>query len=77
MSAREDLARLLFTADNYDAEDPDHEWEMTKRHNPSYVHYAYIMADAALAAGYRPPAPRPAEIPVLPGQVTVDTVLGE
>ena len=55
MSARDELARLLFIADNSDAPEPDHEWEMTIRHNPGHAQYAYVQADAILAAGYSKP----------------------
>jgi hypothetical protein len=52
MSARDDLARLLFITDNYTAEDPAHEWEVLTRHATVHVQYVYDMADALLAAGY-------------------------
>lgn len=53
MSAREEIAKLLFITDNHAAPDPEHEWEMTSRHNPAYTEYVYEMADALIAAGYR------------------------
>lgn len=53
MSSREEIAKLLFVADNHAAPDPEHEWEMTSRHNPAYAEYVYAMADALIAAGYR------------------------
>lgn len=52
MSAREEIARLLFITDNRNAADPEHEWEMLTRHGPKYVQYVYEMADALIAAGY-------------------------
>lgn len=52
MSAREELARLLFITDNRNAEDPAHEWEMLTRHSQRHVQHYYEMADGALAAGY-------------------------
>lgn len=55
MSARDELAKLLFVTDNHDAKDPDHEWEMTTRHNPNFSEAYFVMADAILAAGYRRP----------------------
>lgn len=51
-AAREELARLLFMADNRNAADPAHEWEMLTRHGPRHVQHYYEMADGALAAGY-------------------------
>lgn len=53
MSARDELAKLLFVTDNDAAPDPGHEWEMTTRHNPAYAEYAFALSDAILAAGYR------------------------
>ncbi|UVF61010.1 hypothetical protein SEA_SAKAI_47 [Arthrobacter phage Sakai] len=53
MSTREEIAKLLFITDNHAAPDPEHEWEMTSRHNPAYTEYVYGMADALIAAGYR------------------------
>jgi hypothetical protein len=44
---------------------------------PHHAHREEIFRDALLAAGYRKVVTKPAEIPVLPGQITVDTVLGE
>jgi hypothetical protein len=55
MSERDELAKLLFVTDNDAAPEPEHEWEMTTRHNPAYAEYAFAMADAILAAGYRKP----------------------
>jgi len=55
MSDKDELAKLLFIADNQDSEDPDHEWEMTTRHDPDFTKYAFALADAILAAGYRKP----------------------
>jgi hypothetical protein len=47
---RDDLARAMFMADNSNSPEPDHEWEMTSRHNPGAVEYVYVMADAAIEA---------------------------
>jgi hypothetical protein len=55
MSKRDELAKLLFVTDNHAAPEPEHEWEMTTRHNPAYAEYAFALADAILAAGYRKP----------------------
>ena len=52
MSARDEIAKLLFTTDNSNAPDPDHEWELTTRHNPKYAEYVFAMADALIEAGY-------------------------
>ena len=52
MSERDDLAKLLFVADNSGALDPELEWRTAK---PEHQDYAYILADAILAAGYRKP----------------------
>jgi hypothetical protein len=53
MSTRDELAKLLFVTDNSGAAEPEHEWEMTTRHNPAHAEYAYMLADALIAAGYR------------------------
>jgi hypothetical protein len=53
LDPREEIARLLFTADNDNAPDPEQEWEIAKRHNPYYVKYVYVMADALISAGYQ------------------------
>lgn len=55
MNERDELAKLLFITDNFAAPEPEHEWEMTIRHNAEYAKYVYFMADAILAAGYRKP----------------------
>jgi hypothetical protein len=55
MSARDELAKLLFVTDNYTAEDPAHEWEVLTRHATVHVQYVYDLADALLAAGWRQP----------------------
>jgi len=52
VSARDVIAKLLFTTDNRDAPEPDHEWEMTSRHNPAHAEAYYIMADALIQEGY-------------------------
>lgn len=52
---RDELAKLLFLADNDAAPDPYHEWEMTSRHNPPGAKYVYEMADSILRAGYTKP----------------------
>ena len=49
---RDELAKLLFITDNFDAADAEHEWEMLSRHSPEYTKYVIHMADAILAAGY-------------------------
>jgi hypothetical protein len=48
-TAREELARLLFTTDNSNAKDPAREWEEVP---PEWSQYVYNMADALIAAGY-------------------------
>ena len=50
MSARDELAKLLFITDNSGALDPEMEWRTAE---PEYQDYAYKLADAALAAGYK------------------------
>ena len=50
MSERDELAKMLFTTDNSAALDPDIEWLTAK---PEHMDYAYVLADAVLAAGYR------------------------
>ncbi|QWY79673.1 hypothetical protein PP637_gp43 [Arthrobacter phage Persistence] len=65
MSAREEIAKLLFVTDNHAAPDPEHEWEMTSRHNPAYAEYVYVMADAILAAGYTKMNPVAAKVEAL------------
>lgn len=54
MSEREDLAKLVFIADNSAAADPEIEWAILQQ-NPKYLRYAYDIADAVLAAGYVKP----------------------
>ena len=54
MSAREDIAALLFTTDNSKAVAPWSEWEHSKN-EPRLTEYVYAMADALIAAGYRKP----------------------
>ncbi|MDF9748677.1 hypothetical protein [Arthrobacter sp. ES3-54] len=54
MSAREDIAALLFTTDNSKAVAPWSEWEHSKK-EPRLTEYVYAMADAILAAGYSKP----------------------
>jgi hypothetical protein len=75
MSARDELARAIFLADNSGAPPGlmEAEWDQGM-HGPDS--YAHNIADGLLAAGYRKVVTKPAEIPVLPGQITVDTVLG-
>jgi hypothetical protein len=75
MSARDELARAIFLADNSGAPAGlmEAEWDQGM-HGPDS--YAHNIADGLIAAGYRKVVTRPAEIPVLPGQITVDTVLG-
>lgn len=51
MSEREDLAKLVFMADNSAAGDAEKEWAFL-RQSPKYLRYAYDIADAVLAAGY-------------------------
>lgn len=51
-NARDELAKLLFVVDNRDALDAETEWRTAK---PEYQDYAYILADAILAAGYTKP----------------------
>lgn len=67
-AAREKLARLLFMADNHNADDPAHEWEILTRHAPSQLQHYYEMADAAIAAGY---------VQAAPGTASRDDVLEE
>ena len=57
MSARDDLARLIFITDNKGAKDPAAEWEeAVRRDGPdSLTHYAYAIADGLLAAGVTMP----------------------
>jgi hypothetical protein len=74
MSARDELARAIFLADNSSA--PAGLMEAEWDNNPPTDSYAHNIADGLIAAGYRKVVTRPAEIPVLPGQITVDTVLG-
>ena len=52
MSERDELAKMLFVTDNRGAFDPEMEWRTAK---PEYQDYAYKLADAILAAGYRKP----------------------
>jgi hypothetical protein len=54
-NTHDELAKLLFITDNNAAPDPEHEWEMATRHNSPYAECYYVMADAAMAAGYRKP----------------------
>ncbi|WXW93180.1 hypothetical protein SEA_BRAYBEAST_44 [Arthrobacter phage BrayBeast] len=54
MSAREDIAALLFVTDNSKAVAPWSEWEHSKN-EPRLTEYVYAMADALIAAGYRKP----------------------
>lgn len=75
-TARDELARLIFVTDNAGSPDPRHEWEMASRHYPLIVEYAYILADAIIAGGWRAPVAKPADVPVLAGQETIDTALG-
>jgi hypothetical protein len=67
-TAREELARLLFTTDNSGAVDPAHEWEMLSHQAVKHVQYVYDMADALIAAGY---------VKAPPGTPTRDDVLEE
>ena len=54
MSVRDELAKLLFTADNSAALDAELEWRTAK---PEHIDYAYVLADTVLAAGYRKQEP--------------------
>lgn len=54
MSARDELAKLLFVADNHNAKDADAEWEFLQQ-TPKYLAAYHQMAGAILAAGYRRP----------------------
>lgn len=54
MSARDELAKLLFVTDNHNAKDADAEWEFLQQ-TPKYLAAYHQMADAILAAGYRRP----------------------
>lgn len=55
MSARDELARDIFVADNSNAKDPAANWQ----EGPASIRdYAYAIADGLLAAGYRK-APEP------------------
>jgi hypothetical protein len=54
VSARDDIAALLFTTDNSKAVAPWSEWEHSKN-EPRLTEYVYAMADALLAAGYSKP----------------------
>jgi hypothetical protein len=57
MTAREDLAKLIYTTDNSNAPDPDAEWRRAQRHSTILgrvdAEYAYQIADGLIAAGYR------------------------
>lgn len=50
IAARDELARLIFTADNEGASEPLEEWELAVA--AGMVAYAYRIADALTAAGY-------------------------
>ena len=62
MSARDDLARLIFITDNKGAKDPDAEWTLAltlDAEGYTMTAYAYAIADGLLAAGVTMP-----EVPV-------------
>jgi len=73
-SDRDELARDIFLADNSNA--PPGLMEAEWDNNPTAESYAHNIADGLLAAGYRKVITKPAEIPVLPGQDTIDMALG-
>ena len=53
MSARDDLARLIFITDNANAKDPAAEWEDAAARGPlGGREYAYAIADGLLTAGW-------------------------
>ena len=52
MSARDELAKLLFITDNSNASDVEAEWRAAGGAQLSYI---YAMADALIAAGYSKP----------------------
>lgn len=54
MSAREELAKMLFVTDNHNATGADAEWEFLQQ-TPKYLAAYHQMADAILAAGYSKP----------------------
>ena len=61
MSARDDLARLIFITDNANAKDPAAEWEGALADDAiraASTDYAYAIADGLLAAGVTMPVPR-------------------
>ena len=60
MSARDDLARLIFITDNANAKDPAAEWEAAVARLrigkfDDLTQYAYAIADGLLAAGVTMP----------------------
>ena len=52
MSARDDIAHLLFITDNSGARDVEAEWRAAGGQELIYI---YAMADALIAAGYTKP----------------------
>lgn len=54
MNNRNELAKLLFIADNHAAKWGEKEWELLKEDSRN-MQYVYDMADAILAAGYSRP----------------------
>jgi hypothetical protein len=52
VSARDEIAALLFVTDNSKSVSPWSEWEHVKN-EPRLVEYVYAMADALIEAGYR------------------------
>ena len=54
MSARDELAKLLFITDNH-SPDAEQDWLHLKPYGPKYLRGYYDGADAVLAAGYSKP----------------------
>lgn len=52
---RDELAKLIFVADNHASPDPEREWQVTLAEEPEYTKYAYDLAEVVLAAGYTKP----------------------
>lgn len=77
MSERDDLAKLVFIADNNAAIDPESEWKQLQA-TPKYLTYAYHVAEAILSAGYRKPQQITAveELDALPDAVLILTEQG-
>ena len=68
---RDELAWEIFRVDN--AAVPD---DVLRPDFPREADYAIHIAEGLLAAGYRKVVTKTVEIPVLPGQDTIDTALG-